>query len=182
MLSVALPTAVAGGVPTVVGRPGPGRPLLALVGTGGDPAPAVLFAALGLPFLAALLAPLVYRSLGERTAWFAALVALVSFGLVASQYGTQGPVTLPWIPTLGISLTLYLDGLSLLISLLASGVGVLIFTYSAGYMHDEPGKARYYATLLAFMGSMLGVALASDLIALFVFWELTSITSTAFPS
>jgi multicomponent Na+:H+ antiporter subunit A len=137
----------------------------------------VLFAALALPFLGALAAPLVYRALGERTAWFAALVALTSFGLVASQFGTTGSVSVPWIPTLGVSLTLYLDGLSLLISLLASGVGVLIFTYSANYMHDEPGQARYYATMLAFMGSMIGVALAADLIALFVFWELTSITS-----
>ncbi|WP_394295085.1 hydrogen gas-evolving membrane-bound hydrogenase subunit E [Halococcus hamelinensis] len=161
----------------MVGRPGSGGIAFTLAQAGTDPAATALFAALGLPFLAALLVPLVHRALGERTAWFAALVALVSFGLVASQYGAQGAVTLPWIPTLGISLTLYLDGLSLLISLLASGVGVLIFTYSAGYMHDEPGKARYYATLLAFMGSMLGVALASDLIALFVFWELTSITS-----
>ena len=177
MFSVALPTAVAGGVPTVIGRPGSGGIALTLAQTGTDPSAMALFAALCLPFLAAFAVPLVYRVLGERTAWFAALVALVSFGLVASQYGTQGAVTLPWIPTLGISLTLYLDGLSLLISLLASGVGVLIFTYSAGYMHDEPGKARYYATLLAFMGSMLGIALASDLIALFVFWELTSITS-----
>ncbi|WP_394297699.1 hydrogen gas-evolving membrane-bound hydrogenase subunit E [Halococcus sediminicola] len=136
-----------------------------------------LFAALALPFVGALAVPLVHRALGERTAWFAALVALASFGLVASQYGSTGTVSIPWIPTLGVSLTLYLDGLSLLISLLASGVGVLIFTYSAGYMHGEPGQARYYGTMLAFMGSMLGVALASDLIALFVFWELTSITS-----
>jgi multicomponent Na+:H+ antiporter subunit A len=44
-------------------------------------------------------------------------------------------------------------------------------------MHDEPGQARYYATLLAFMGSILGVALAADLVVLFVFWELTSVCS-----
>ncbi|EMA50112.1 MULTISPECIES: hydrogen gas-evolving membrane-bound hydrogenase subunit E [Halococcus] len=144
---------------------------------GSEPVAAVLFAALGLPFLGALVVLPLYRVLGERVAYVAAAVALASFGLVASQYGAEGTVSVPWIPTFDVSLTLYLDGLSLLIALLASGIGVLIFTYSGSYMHDEPGQARYYATLLAFMGSMLGVALASDLISLFVFWELTSITS-----
>ena len=148
-----------------------------LAGTSGRPSTLALFTALGLPFLAALAVPVIYRVLGECTAWFAALISLVTFGLVASQSGAEGTVTLPWIPSLDISLSLYLDGLSLLIALLATGVGVLVFIYSASYMHDEPGKPRYYATLLAFMGSMLGVALASDLIVLFVFWELTSITS-----
>jgi multicomponent Na+:H+ antiporter subunit A len=170
---VALPTALAEA--QTAGQLGAGA--ATLIQTGSEPTGMMLFAALGLPFLGALVVPLVHRALGERTAWFAALVALASFGLVASQFGTIGSVSVPWIPTLGVSLILYLDGLSLLISLLASGVGVLVFIYSASYMHGEPGQARYYATLLAFMGSMLGVALAADLIALFVFWELTSITS-----
>lgn len=173
MFSVAFPRAVAG-VLSTVGGVGLGD---VFDGTGGTPAAVALFAALGLPFLAALAVPVLYRFLGERTGWFAALVSLVTFGLVVSQFGTEGTVTIPWIPSLGVSLSLYLDGLSLLISLLASGVGVLVFVYSASYMHDEPGKPRYYATLLAFMGSMLGIALASNLIALFVFWELTSIAS-----
>ncbi|WP_338728124.1 hydrogen gas-evolving membrane-bound hydrogenase subunit E [Haladaptatus sp. DJG-WS-42] len=136
-----------------------------------------LLAVLALPFLGAALVPVVYRALGERTAYFAAAIALACFALVASQYGRVGAVTIPWIPELGVSLTLYVDGLSLLIGFLASGVGVLILTYSGGYMHGEPGQAKYYASLLAFMGSMLGVAFAADLIALFVFWELTSLSS-----
>ncbi|MFC7142340.1 hydrogen gas-evolving membrane-bound hydrogenase subunit E [Halosimplex aquaticum] len=142
-----------------------------------QPSPSALLALLALPFLGAALAPLVYRVLGERTAYFAAAVAAASLALVASLYGTHGTVVVPWIPTYGVSLALYVDGLALLIATLATGVGVLVFTYSGGYMHGEPGQAKYYATLLAFMGSMLGVAFASDLIALFVFWELTSVSS-----
>jgi multicomponent Na+:H+ antiporter subunit A len=149
-----------------------------------SPDAAVLLAVVGLPFVGAALVPVVYRALGERTAYFAAAIAAVCFALLASQTEAAlhaapdaGAVVIPWIPALGVDLALYLDGLSLLIGFLASGVGVLVFTYSAGYMHQEPGKQRYYATLLAFMGSMLGVALAADLIALFVFWELTSVTS-----
>jgi multicomponent Na+:H+ antiporter subunit A len=149
-----------------------------------QPSPVAIVAALALPFLGAAATPLVYRLLGERTAYYAAAVAAASFALVASQYGValhadpaSSGVGFEWIPALGVSLTFYLDGLALLISFLASGIGVLIFTYSGGYMHGEPGQQKYYATLLAFMGSMLGVALAADLVALFVFWELTSITS-----
>ncbi|SHG97905.1 hydrogen gas-evolving membrane-bound hydrogenase subunit E [Halobaculum gomorrense] len=132
-----------------------------------------------LPFVGAALTPLVYRVLGERTAYYAAAVAAVCLGLVTRLYltGAHGVAAVEWVPSLGVSLAFYVDGLALLISFLASGVGVLILTYSGGYMHGEPGQAKYYATLLAFMGSMLGVALAGDLFALFTFWELTSLSS-----
>ncbi|PSP88444.1 Na+/H+ antiporter subunit A [Halobacteriales archaeon QS_4_69_34] len=142
-----------------------------------QPTPEILFAALGLPFLGALLVPVAYRALGERVADAAAALALVCFGLLLTQAGRTGTVAVPWIPALDVSFVLYLDGLSLLIALLATGVGVLIFTYSGGYMPGEPGQARYYATLLAFMGAMVGIALAADLVVLFVFWEITSVAS-----
>jgi multicomponent Na+:H+ antiporter subunit A len=134
-----------------------------------------------LPFAGAVLAPFAVRFAGERAGYYAAAVALVCLALVArlASFGEagRGTVAVEWLPSLDVVLALHVDGLALLIAFLASGVGVLVFTYSAGYMHDEPGLAKYYATLLAFMGSMLGVALAGDLIALFVFWELTSVSS-----
>ncbi|MFB6074298.1 MAG: hydrogen gas-evolving membrane-bound hydrogenase subunit E [Haloarculaceae archaeon] len=142
-----------------------------------SPSAGALLAIVGLPFLGAALVPLVYRVLGERTAYFAAGIAAVCFALVASQAGSHGTVVFRWIPSLSVSLAFYVDGLAVLIGLLASGVGVLVFVYSAGYMHAEPGKLRYYATMLAFMGAMLGVAFAADLVALFLFWELTSVAS-----
>ena len=163
--------------PTALVIGGDGLASVALTATGPEPNRAAVLALVALPFVAAAVTPLVYRLLGEWTAYFAAAIALACFALVATLYGSEGVVEIPWIPALGVSFAFYVDGLSLLISVLASGVGVLILTYSGGYMHDEPGKTRYYATLLAFMGSMLGVALAADLIALFVFWELTSVSS-----
>jgi len=130
-----------------------------------------------LPFLAAASVPLVYRVLGERTAYFAAGVALACFGLVADLHGSQGAISLPWLPTLDVALRFYVDGLAVLIGYLATGIGVLILAYSGGYMHGEPAQPRYYAALLVFLGSMLGVAFAADLVVLFVFWEFTSISS-----
>ncbi|MFB6299491.1 MAG: hydrogen gas-evolving membrane-bound hydrogenase subunit E [Halobacteriales archaeon] len=137
----------------------------------------VVFTVVFLPFLGAAFVPIVYRVLGERTAYYAAMIAAVCFGLLLSQYGREGAVAMEWIPSMSVAIRFYLDGLALLIGFLASGVGVLILTYSGGYMHDEPGKPKYYAALLAFMGSMFGVALAADLVTLFVFWELTSLAS-----
>ena len=130
-----------------------------------------------LPFVAAALVPLVYRLLGERTAYYGAGVAGVCLALVGSQHGAVGSVAVRWIPSLDIYLRFYVDGLSLLIGFLASGIGVLIFVYAGGYMHGESNQPRFYAALLVFMGAMLGVAFAADLIALFVFWELTSLSS-----
>ncbi|KYH26127.1 F(420)H(2) dehydrogenase subunit L [Halalkalicoccus paucihalophilus] len=137
----------------------------------------VVFLVVCLPFLAAALVRPVYGVLGERTGYAGAAVALVCFGLLLTQLGTEAAVSIPWIPALDVSLRLYVDGWALLFALLASGIGALVFTYSVGYMHGESGLVGYYGALLAFMGSILGVALSADLIALFLFWELTSVCS-----
>ncbi len=142
-----------------------------------SPELSVVTTAIALPFAAAIATPLVYRVFDERTGYAAALVALASFGLLATQLGDSGTVALSWVPSLGVALRFTVDGWALLFALLASGVGVLVFTYSAAYMHGEESLPRYYAALLAFMGSILGVALAADLVAIFLFWELTSLAS-----
>ncbi|WP_135533278.1 hydrogen gas-evolving membrane-bound hydrogenase subunit E [Halostella pelagica] len=142
-----------------------------------EPELQVIFASVLLPFVAAIATPLAYRVLGERTGYGGAAVALACFGLVASQIGREGTVAVPWVPSLEIAMRFRVDGWALLFALLASGVGVLVFAYSAAYMHGEDNLARYYATLLAFMGSIIGVAFAADLAALFLFWELTSVCS-----
>ncbi|MCW5652813.1 hydrogen gas-evolving membrane-bound hydrogenase subunit E [Hydrogenophaga sp.] len=82
-----------------------------------------------------------------------------------------------WIPSLGIEFALRLDGLSLLFALLITGIGSFIFLYASSYLHGDAGLPRFYAFLTLFMGAMLGAVLADDLIALLVFWELTSLTS-----
>ena len=68
---------------------------------------------------------------------------------------------------------------ALFFALLVSGVGVLVALYSLAYLGaaDADRARRYYAALAVFMGAMLGIALADDLILLFVFWEITSIAS-----
>lgn len=84
---------------------------------------------------------------------------------------------LPWVPSLGISIDLYLDGLSLFFALLITGIGTLIFSYAAEYLRGDPQLDRFYGYLSLFMGSMLGLVLADNVLSLFLFWELTSISS-----
>jgi multicomponent Na+:H+ antiporter subunit A len=91
----------------------------------------------------------------------------------------KGPfsVTGTWAPALNLSLSFRFDGLSTLFAILISGVGTLIVVYAGKYLEHHPYAGRFHVALLAFMGSMLGVVLSDNVIALFVFWELTGFTS-----
>jgi len=83
----------------------------------------------------------------------------------------------PWAPTLGVELSCLVDGLSLLMILIISGVGFFVSLYSADYLHGHHHLGRFYFFLHAFMLSMLGIVIADNLMALFVAWELTTIFS-----
>jgi multicomponent Na+:H+ antiporter subunit A len=83
----------------------------------------------------------------------------------------------PWVPSLGVSLSFWIDGLSLTFGLLISGIGALVFLYAGTYLRGHPHFIRFMLYLTLFMLSMLGLVLADNLLTLFVFWELTSVTS-----
>lgn len=138
----------------------------------------VLFA----PFVAAALTPLVARVLGTRTGWWAAAVALGNTITLLALLpdvlqGSTLEYTLPWIPLLDTNLTLMVDGLSLFFALLISFAGCLIMAYGRYYLDPREAHGKFFAYMLLFMGSMLGVVMTGNLIALFVFWELTSLSS-----
>ncbi len=82
-----------------------------------------------------------------------------------------------WMPKLGIDIFLYLDGLSLLFSLLILGIGVFVIIFSNDYMKSYSDTGKFYFFMLFFMGAMLGLVLSANLIILYLFWELTSISS-----
>ncbi len=84
---------------------------------------------------------------------------------------------IPWIPSLDVNLTFWIDGLSLMFALLITGIGALVMLYAAKYLAGHPQYDRFALYLFSFMLSMLGLVLADNLIALFVFWELTTFTS-----
>ena len=82
-----------------------------------------------------------------------------------------------WLPQLGLDLALRLDGLTLLFNLLILGIGLLILLYAHFYLSPEEPFDRFYAYLMLFMASMVGIAMSDNLILLWLFWELTSISS-----
>ncbi len=82
-----------------------------------------------------------------------------------------------WVKSMGVSLNFNLDGLSLIFVLMITGIGALVFIYTSSYMKGSAHLDRFYGYLSMFMASMLGLVLSDNLITIFVFWELTSITS-----
>jgi len=86
-------------------------------------------------------------------------------------------VILPWVPQIGLSLAIYLDGLSLLMSLIVLGVGAVIVFYATSYFDDLGELSRFFMLLLPFMSAMLALVLAGNVLTLFIAWELTSILS-----
>jgi multicomponent Na+:H+ antiporter subunit A len=117
---------------------------------------------------------------GERR-WLAP--ALLPLGLfVALVWGLNvqdlpWSWSVPWIPSLGIELAFRIDALSAQMLALITGVGTLIFVYAAGYMAHDSRRGRLFAVLSLFMLAMIGAVSADHIIVLFLFWELTSVTS-----
>lgn len=141
----------------------------------------LLLLACVLPFLGALLLPCLLRPRARAAGWFAFATVLASFVAMATAVPSflSHPVTIevPWAPSLGLSFQLYADGLTALFGLLITGVGTAVFGFAASYMGPDENRRRFFVFLLSFMGAMLGVVFAGNLISLFVFWELTSVTS-----
>ncbi|MFC4597217.1 Na+/H+ antiporter subunit A [Cohnella hongkongensis] len=117
-----------------------------------------------------------------HTGWIVLPIPVLLFIYFCMQLpliGTQSVMeSMAWMPSIGLDFTVYLDGLSLLFALLISGIGGLVVLYSIFYL-DKSKEAivSFYTYLLIFMGAMLGVVLSDNLIVLYGFWELTSISS-----
>jgi multicomponent Na+:H+ antiporter subunit A len=132
-------------------------------------------------FAIALVSPFFVRR-KSGWGWFIAAVPAALFIMLLRfvpdiSQGEVKVLALNWLPTLDISLKLYIDGLSLFFGLVISFVGILIVIYASGYFHHDDYAGRFYMIILLFMGAMLGVVLAGNLFTMFVFWELTSFTS-----
>ena len=119
-------------------------------------------------------------SVGAPMAYRLALLALVGTAALVYQLATDAAdwdAVAAWAPSLGVEFAIRLDGLSRLFVLVILSVGTMVFLYSAGYFRGSPQFARVILLLALFMTAMLGLVLADDLILLYVFWELTTLSS-----
>ena len=107
---------------------------------------------------------------GALTLWFATMLPTIAGGETIR-------FAVDWVAGLDVALSFYVDGLSLLFALLISLIGFFIFLYARSYLAGDPQFGRFMLYLSLFMLAMLGVVLADNVITLFVFWELTSLTS-----
>jgi multicomponent Na+:H+ antiporter subunit A len=123
------------------------------------------------------------RRLGGRAFAVAALAPLVGFAWAVAHYAmvVDGEVIAEgwtWVPSLGLSIDLRLNGFALLMFLLITGIGLLVQGYARRYFApDRQGLHRLAGLLLLFTAAMLGVVTAANLLVLYVAWELTSVTS-----
>ncbi|MCP4819287.1 MAG: monovalent cation/H+ antiporter subunit A, partial [Shimia sp.] len=135
-----------------------------------------------LPFLGALVPGVMIRAGRNACASFAAVptvLALILLGTLAPAV-LRGEViqsSFEWLPSLGLSVSFFLDGLGLLFALMILGVGLLIILYARFYLSAEDPMGQFYTYLLLFQGAMLGIVLSDNILLLLIFWELTSLSS-----
>jgi multicomponent Na+:H+ antiporter subunit A len=117
---------------------------------------------------------------GRKVLVVAALPPAVTVVWAGWRAGQPAPVTgdVAWVDGLDLELAFAVGRLSSLLTVVVSGIGMLVLVYSAGYFSPgSGGLGRFSATLLAFSAAMVGLVWADSLWTLFVFWELTSVTS-----
>lgn len=140
---------------------------------------------LGLPFSCFLLLWLGGTSLNKFAGWIGALVTaaglLISFTYIPNlgiPYSLL-QVPLPWfaVGERYIDLSLRFDTLSTLMLVIVHFVALLVQLYSTAYMHDDRNVNRYFAFIQLFLFSMLGIVLASNLLMMYIFWELVGLSS-----
>src|SRR6185295_3913963 len=127
-----------------------------------------------LPFVGSVLAATFRPNARNSEAWLAGGVALVCLTLTAVAYPAiveRGAIRsdVEWIPSLGLSFALRLDGFAWMFALLVTGIGFLIVLYARYYMSPRDPVPRFFSLLLASMGRMLGIVIARNLTTLVFF-------------
>jgi len=133
-------------------------------------------------FLLALVTPWLTQYTGRASGWVYGLLPATITGVLAALVGPVAAgetfrLSYAWVPGLDVSLSFYVDGLSLFFALLISGIGTLIFIYAGGYLKGHHHLGRFFSYLSMFMAAMIGLVLADNLVTFYIFFELTSFAS-----
>ncbi|MFQ3262095.1 MAG: multicomponent K+:H+ antiporter subunit A [Reinekea sp.] len=129
------------------------------------------------------LAPLLTSRYGRNictsaTSLFPALALIIVLANMGAVFaGESIRFAIDWVPALGLEFSFRLDGLAMLFSFLILGIGLLVILYARYYLSDKDKMGQFYAYLLLFMTAMLGIVLSNNLLQMWFFWELTSLTS-----
>lgn len=139
----------------------------------------LLHLAVFMPFIGALLVPLIYYYNQKlHPGYIALIIPIIScILLLTAQLNGLSESRVQWMPHLHLNLDFHLDGLSFLFVMLITVIGALVIFYSIHYLNRKEALGHFYTYLLLFMGAMLGVVLSDNVLSLYMFWELTSISS-----
>lgn len=127
--------------------------------------------------------PWLVGRIGPRAFYVAALLPIAAFIQAALQGGAVVDGRTPfesydWIPALGIQLSMRMDTLSWVMTLIVTGVGALVMIYCRWYFRGKTqGVGQFSAVLLGFAGAMYGLVLTDDIVVLVMMWEITSVLS-----
>ena len=136
---------------------------------------------IGLPWLGALLVWWIGDKHEKIQHWSAVAFSLAAAGCAIGllpQVSSNASVTFSMGGVFG-DFTFVPDGLGVFLSIVATSIGSLAVIFSTSYMKGEAQLGRYYAFVLFFIGAMVGLVLTSNMMLMFVFWEITALCSYA---
>nr|WP_047169177.1 monovalent cation/H+ antiporter subunit A [Sphingomonas sp. Y57] len=142
----------------------------------------LVYLILALPFIGSLIAAFLPARARNGAAALAGCVTVTATALLLgfhTDMAAGGSIrhAVPWLPSLGLDLSIRLSGFSWLFALVVLCIGALVVLYARYYMSPQDPVPRFFSFLLAFMGSMLGITLSGNLIQIVFFWELTGLFS-----
>lgn len=136
-----------------------------------------------IPFLGSLFIPLVAKLRKRFVGWYSvivtALAAVLTISLIPTvlEHAEAQVYSLPWMTALNIDLSVLIDPLSTLMANIAACVGLLIMIYSVKYMEQDKATPRFFFFMLLFIGGMLGLVMANNLLQMYFFWETVGLCS-----
>ena len=133
-------------------------------------------------FSGALLSPLLFKLFPKKAGLLLTGIPLFLFSWASTKMwsivdGAVFQETITWIESFGLDLIFRLDGLSVFFLMLITGFGVFIHVYAHSYLSHDRNRPRFFVFLSLFMGAMVGLVMSGSLLLMFVFWELTSLSS-----
>ena len=133
-----------------------------------------------IPLIDALLMPIASKIKYGREI-FSSVAAILSFIFAFSMLFDIPPepefIYISWVPSLHLSLVIMIDGVSVFVANIVSFISALVVIYSKDYMAHEEGLTRYYFFINLFIGAMLGLVMAGNLLQMFIFWEVVGLCS-----
>jgi NADH-quinone oxidoreductase subunit L len=146
----------------------------------------LVWLALIFPFIGTALVPLVAVAGKSIRTGFAVVMGFLTAAVVLLLLPdiwvgrTEGlTYSFDWAPSIGLAFTVYIDPLAVMMAAIAGGIGALVLLYSVKYMAGQEGLTRYYALVLLFIGSMIGLVFVDNLLILYFFWEAVGLCSYA---